>query len=121
VSLRRYVILCHEGIDQPHFDLMFETAPGALLATWRSTKWPPDAGDTLERLADHRRKYLTYEGPLSERGGRVRRVESGTCEIGHPSENAWLIRLADPRPMRPPLALLLQQRPDGLWSATVGA
>jgi hypothetical protein len=38
VSLRRYVILRHEGIDQPHFDLMFEAAPGALLATWRSTK-----------------------------------------------------------------------------------
>ena len=36
----RYVILWHDGVAEPHFDLMFETLPGSALATWRSPRWP---------------------------------------------------------------------------------
>jgi hypothetical protein len=74
----RYVILRHEGVESPHFDLMFELEPGAALATWRSPDWPPTC--SVERIADHRREYLGYEGPVSNDRGYVRRVEAGTYE-----------------------------------------
>jgi hypothetical protein len=74
----RYVILRHEGIDSPHFDLMFELTPGGLLATWRSDAWPIEQPTPLLRLGDHRRDYLTFEGPLTGNRGSVRRVEAGT-------------------------------------------
>ncbi len=73
----QYVILRHEGIDSPHFDLMFETTAGGLLATWRSDAWPIEQPTPLLRLGDHRRDYLTYEGPLTGNRGSVRRVEAG--------------------------------------------
>jgi hypothetical protein len=73
----RYVILRHEDIEAPHFDLMFETAPGSALSTWRSDIWPIERTTPLLRLGDHRRDYLIYEGPLTGNRGSVRRVESG--------------------------------------------
>ena len=76
----RYVILRHEGVPEPHFDLMFEIAEGSKLATWRSPSWPPVTSQRIEKLVDHRREYLTYEGPISNDRGRVTRVESGTYE-----------------------------------------
>jgi hypothetical protein len=90
----RYVILHHVGIDHPHYDLMFETAPGSALATWRSDHWPIKDCVTVEKLADHRREYLTFEGPLSGNRGRVVRVEAGECEIAV-SDNSWVITATD--------------------------
>jgi hypothetical protein len=75
----RYVILHHLGIPIPHFDLMFETGPGCALATWRSADWPVDSPAIVERLADHRRDYLDYEGPVGDDRGHVSRVIGGTC------------------------------------------
>jgi hypothetical protein len=60
----------------PHFDLMFEM--GAALATWRSTDWPVQSPAIVDRLPDHRRDYLDYEGPVSDDRGQVARVISGT-------------------------------------------
>jgi hypothetical protein len=73
----RYVVLRHEGVPDPHFDLMFETSPGSPLATWRSPAWPIAEDMPLTPLADHRRDYLTYEGPVSGGRGSVRRVAEG--------------------------------------------
>ena len=75
----RYAILHHTGVAIPHFDLMFETAPGGALATWRSADWPVDSPAVVERLADHRRNYLDYEGPVGDDRGHVSRVIGGTC------------------------------------------
>ena len=77
----RYVILHHEGIDEPHFDLMFEVDPSGPLVTFRSPVWPIVQGVQLTRLADHRREYLDYEGPVSGNRGTVRRVATGTYEL----------------------------------------
>jgi hypothetical protein len=77
----RYVVLHHTGIDVPHFDLMVERSAGSPLATWRCAHWPPQEGDSLEPLAEHRREYLDYEGPVSGNRGEVRRVERGRCEL----------------------------------------
>ena len=76
----RYVVLRHEGIPDPHFDLMFELEAGSPLATWRSDSWPPPPGRSIRRIGDHRREYLGYEGPVSNDRGSVRRIEAGTYE-----------------------------------------
>jgi hypothetical protein len=89
----RYVILRHENIAEPHFDLMFEISEGGLLATWRSDVWPIDRPTPLLRLADHRRDYLTYEGPVSGDRGAVRRVESGRLTYRLKSQERLLLQL----------------------------
>jgi hypothetical protein len=76
-----YVVLRHEGIPEPHFDVMLEIAPGSALKTFRSPSWPPPMGRTMKCLPDHRREYLKYEGPISGDRGFVRRVVMGTCTV----------------------------------------
>jgi hypothetical protein len=77
----RYVVLHHTGIENPHYDLMLELSPGSELATWRLPHWPPLPGDAFTPLADHRRAYLEYEGPISANRGQVTRIAAGTVEI----------------------------------------
>ena len=90
----RYVVLHHTGYGQPHYDLMCETAPHALLLTIRLSEWPITAATRRERLPDHRRIYLDYEGPVSNNRGHVHRVESGACTIS--PERITLIRSDGP-------------------------
>ena len=93
MSELRYVILRHDDIPDPHFDLMFERSPTGPLATWRSFDWPLQDGTPLQRLPDHRRKYLTYEGLVSNNRGSVRRVAQGTFELLCEAKRAWHVRL----------------------------
>ena len=83
----RWVLLHHTGPDgSAHYDWMI-APPGTptddpdarLLQTWRVDAPPSQArGDfTATRIADHRCRYLTYEGPLSADRGEVRRVDAG--------------------------------------------
>ena len=54
------------------------------LATWQLALDPlarPDRPIPAVRLPDHRKAYLTYEGPVSGGRGEVRRVEEGWCEV----------------------------------------
>lgn len=88
----RYAVLHHTGIDEPHFDLLFELQKGALLACWRSACWPITQATTLQRLADHRREYLDYEGPISGNRGEVRRVAGGEFWLEAACEEALQIR-----------------------------
>jgi hypothetical protein len=83
----RFVVLWHDGIPQPHFDLMFESEPHGRLITYRSPAWPLVEPTDLIPLGEHRREYLTYEGPVSGNRGQVRRVAEGTFE--------WRTRAAD--------------------------
>jgi hypothetical protein len=81
-SDRRFVILKH-ATEPPHFDLMIEHEEG--LWTWSLYRdhLPETVGELdVERIQDHRKAYLTYEGPVSGDRGRVRRVEEGTCTMG---------------------------------------
>lgn len=77
----RYAVLWHDGVDPPHFDLMFETSPGSMLATWRAPQWPLTTGTPLEPLPDHRGSYLSYEGEVTGGRGWVRRVVEGTHRL----------------------------------------
>lgn len=70
-----------------HYDWLLEGAPGdrpderALIA-FRLTVRPESAPDfDAERLLDHRRRYLSYEGPIASVGGEVRRIAAGECEL----------------------------------------
>lgn len=83
----RYVVLRHEEIAESHFDLMFETAPGSPLATWRADQWPLDGFTPITPLGDHRAAYLDYEGPVAGGRGTVRRVTSGRHRVmaDHPT------------------------------------
>lgn len=52
---------------------------GDVLRTWALGERPDSRGvRPAERLADHRREYLTYEGPISGGRGTVSRWDEGT-------------------------------------------
>src|SRR4051794_37705898 len=77
----RYVVLRHEGVPDPHFDLMFESSRGSALLTWRSPIWPLEAGTILTELRPHRSTYLEHEGPVSGDRGHVLRIAAGTYSL----------------------------------------
>src|SRR3954471_1521203 len=108
----RYVVLRHEGVADPHFDLMIETSPGSELATWRVSEWPPVTGAKLVRLPAHRSSYLTYEGSISGGRGSVKRVASGTCELIELSSTVWMIRFDNAWVLR-----LISRGQQDLWDA----
>ena len=90
----RYVVLRHEGIAEPHFDLMFEFEPDLPLRTWQSPVWPITKRTRLTPLAPHRPAYLDYEGPVSGGRGHVRRVAGGTFTFETPRPGMWEIVLS---------------------------
>jgi hypothetical protein len=114
-QMLRYVVLRHEGVAAPHFDLMFETAAGSPLATWRLDQWPIEKSAGLTRLGEHRREYLEYQGPVSGDRGQVQRVAQGECALKVRSELIWDLTLLDP----PPRKLRLLAITRDLWMATV--
>src|SRR3954468_711103 len=96
----RYVILHHTGVAKPHFDLMLETAPGSLLATWRLPRWPVDEQLPIDKLAEHRRDYLEYEGELLGNRGEVKHTTDGTYRMDRQFDVLWDLTLLTPTPER---------------------
>lgn len=82
---RRTVLLLHRQSSGHHYDWMLEdpTAPpgaGRLITFGMGSpvdQWPTERVVGATRLADHRRAYLEYEGPLTRGRGQVERVEEG--------------------------------------------
>jgi hypothetical protein len=89
----RYVILRHDGVSEPHFDLMLETYAGSQLSTWRLPRWPIESTTSATRLRDHRRLYLDYEGEIGGHRGFVHRIASGTAEIEIGEGSIWTISI----------------------------
>jgi hypothetical protein len=110
----RYAVLHHCHVDEPHYDLMFETLTGSVLATWRSAAWPIEAIAPLRRLRDHRRLYLDYEGDLSDGRGTVSRIAEGNCEVEIGENAAWTIRLLTGAPAQ---KLIFRQCGGDQWQA----
>jgi hypothetical protein len=108
----RYAILHHTGIPSPHFDLMFETAPGSDLATWRVAAWPIAGPASATRLKDHRRVYLDFQGELTQGRGRVDRIADGTCTVEIGEGAHWRIQILAGSP---PMTLLLTQQAGDAW------
>ena len=111
----RYAILHHTDIPVPHFDLAFETKPGSTLITWRSPTWPIANPTPLERLADHRREYLDYQGPVSNNRGQVHRIVGGTFQFESADENYFQIKTDTG------LHLSIRCRKGAIWLAEVNA
>jgi hypothetical protein len=112
----RFVILRHEGVADPHYDLMFELAPGAPLATWRSPVWPITLQVPITQVPDHRQLYLDHEGPVSHNRGHVQRVVGGTHRY-HRLANRLAIHILHPTALG---TLMLQQTDDTQWTAWPG-
>lgn len=89
----RYVVLRHQGVAEPHFDLMVDAGCGGKLLTWRLRRWPPDGTREAVRLTDHRREYLEYEGEVCGGRGWVQRVEAGECEVELSRDGSCSVRL----------------------------
>ena len=65
---------------------------GEVLLTWQLLRDPTDpAGYPIpaRRIGDHRKAYLTYEGPLTGDRGTVRRVEAGTVTFLQVGSDRW--------------------------------
>ena len=87
----RFALLEH---DHPtlHWDLMLEV--GEVLWTWRLDAVPrPSTVCRAIRIADHRRLYLDYEGPVSGDRGVVRRIAGGEFAWVENSPGRIAIRL----------------------------
>ncbi len=86
----RFVVHHHVGHGPEHWDLMLEE-PDAL-ATWQLDRPPSMSGDApipAVRIEDHRKAFLTYEGPISGQRGEVARHEVGTYVTLDRSDDAW--------------------------------
>lgn len=74
--MSRFVVLQHDHPERLHWDFMLDQ--GESLATWE-LPMPPAYEHVIPalRLADHRRDYLEYEGPVSAGRGTVVRWDEG--------------------------------------------
>ena len=81
-----FVLLQHNTTEnQYHWDFLFEEPEGCMTfsvaqESAEEARKTGVLGCTAKRLADHRRKYLDYEGPVSGNRGTVQRIDDGTCE-----------------------------------------
>ena len=79
-----FVVLRHEQASGTHWDLMVERASGGALRSWRLAQNPCRVGwheIAAESIGDHRRAYLTHEGPVGGGRGAVFREDAGKGEL----------------------------------------
>jgi hypothetical protein len=95
---RPFVLLCHRLSNSAHWDLMLDS--GQALATWQLAADPTVAARqssscvlTARRLADHRRFYLDYEGPVSGDRGDVVRIDRGVYVLLDRQPDQWTVEL----------------------------
>ena len=94
----RFVILHHQTDRGEHWDLMLER--GDLLLTWQLLGEPESPASLpipARRIGDHRKAYLTYEGPLSRNRGSVRRVDAGSVEFEEFTADRYVLVLEGER------------------------
>lgn len=81
-QVRKFVIQQHSLPAEVHWDLMLEKPD--VLTTYRLDKPPlkllTESAKT-EKIFDHPKKFLTYQGSVNKGKGQVEIVESGTYEI----------------------------------------
>ena len=112
----RFVILFHHEIESPHWDLMLEN--GDRLATWQIQADPknwPDKPTPCRRIFDHRKKYLAYEGPLSNHRGQVKQFAAGDYIPQKITDTLWEVMLQS-QPLTG--ALSLTHINDDQWQLT---
>ncbi len=83
----QYVIHEHDSGEGIHFDLMLESAES--LRTWRLDRHPQEIlsqAVTAISIADHPKRFLTYEGPVQKGKGNVHIVDSGSYAFAEKSD-----------------------------------
>lgn len=82
--------------DGRHWDFMVGLPDQVRLPTWRLTHNPvATEGDiSAERITDHRRLYLDYEGEISGGRGFVRRIDHGPATVERLEGDELVIVLA---------------------------
>lgn len=92
--MKQFALLSHDH-PFPHWDFLLET--GEHLTTWRLLSLPNSQGVaqtiSAERLPDHRKMYLDYEGPVSGNRGQVQRVDRGAYILIEQTETYWQLRI----------------------------
>ena len=84
------------GPDEVHWDLLIELPGQERLATWRLLDNPIGGPAEIgaERIGDHRRTYLEYEGEISGGRGGVRRLDRGMSTLVGRAGDVFVIELA---------------------------
>lgn len=89
-----FVIQLHDHPDGAHWDLMLEKADH--LATWQIpiplTQWSAHPV-ACTRIFDHRKKYLTYEGPLTQNRGSVHIADKGEYRVLSQSDTVFHLQI----------------------------
>lgn len=91
------VQLLHELVDESrHVDWLIATAGASgPLVCFRlpapMEELPIGEAMVVERIADHRRVYLEYEGPVSGGRGRVARIARGTVRLSPGGDDGFEI------------------------------
>ena len=91
---RKYVIHEHRHQDhQTHWDLMLETSNS--LTTFRLPQPPAElpCRFVVEKIQDHQRRFLTYQGPVNQGKGSVKFADRGTYETVEKTTAAWTLKL----------------------------
>lgn len=92
---RRFVVQQHILSADPHWDLMLES--GDFLVTWQLSDFPPTPENTplpAQKIFDHRKVYLEYEGPVSGGRGHVQIADRGTFVLFGQSNVEWEVDFA---------------------------
>jgi hypothetical protein len=99
----RFVILEHTlpppATPAVHWDLVVEVPGAERLSTWRLAANPLQVTDPIpaERIQDHRRLYLEFEGELTGGRGRVRQIEHGRAELAELCDDEAVLNLTGVR------------------------
>lgn len=119
---RRFAILRHSRSEETHWDFLLDLPGRARLATWRIDTDPLQwfAGEKKEftaivrALPDHRRVYLTFEGPVSGDRGTVQRVDSGAALLFQTGDQKTQVELRGAR-LHVRISLLRDSDHPDLW------
>ena len=93
-----FVVLRHDGVDEPHFDFLFDNegvGEHRGLIAFRVPNWPIVSRVEVQKLRNHRVAYLTYEGPISGDRGSVLRVDEGRLEWRQ-AQDGFVVRFHPP-------------------------
>jgi hypothetical protein len=105
---------------QSHWDLLLEWEDACW--TWAMNELPAgftamggSTGVPAKRLADHRKLYLEYEGPLSEGRGTVSRELDGECQWWEATATSVRVQLSSDLGR---CEILLEQLHGDSWRTT---
>jgi hypothetical protein len=89
-----FALLQHDAPAGTHWDLLAERVAGEpRLATWRLSGDPRGPESVpCERIADHRREYLDFEGDIGGGRGVVLRVDRGEIDVRPRPDGATELR-----------------------------